>query len=144
MNHRKTNTSKKSLENKLYVACLWFVLIGGLFAWIYVKYLVPLFPKDSCFMYSYLGLYCPGCGGTRAVEMLFKGEFLKAFWYHPVVPYSVIMIVWFMVSQTLERIHVPCVKGLKFHEKYLWFMLILVLSNWILKNILLVGFQITL
>lgn len=38
---------------------------------------------SSCVLHDYLFLYCPMCGGTRAVEALLHLEFAKAFSYNP-------------------------------------------------------------
>lgn len=42
------------------------------------------------------GLPCPGCGGTRALYYLFKGNILISFQYHPVVIYGVLAYLHFM------------------------------------------------
>ena len=47
------------------------------------------------------GLYCPGCGGTRAVRALLSGHPVLSFLYHPVVPYMASVAVWAAVSWIL-------------------------------------------
>ena len=35
------------------------------------------------------GLYCPGCGGTRALRLLLKGDLIGSLVYHPLVAYMI-------------------------------------------------------
>lgn len=111
---------------------------------LYIKVLLPILPSMPCVFLQMLGLYCPGCGGTRAVQALLEGNFLLSLWYHPLVMYTVIVFGGFMLTNTLQKLHVPHVKGWKFHEWHLYVALILTIVNWILKNMLLLGFNITL
>lgn len=88
-----------------------------------------------CILYSLTGAYCPGCGGTRAVQLLFQGHLLKALIYHPLVFYTAVVGGWFMLSQTVERLSrhkLPI--GMKYHDNYLWAAIIIVIVNFILKN----------
>ena len=47
-------------------------------------------PLPPCAFHELTGLYCPGCGGTRAVRFLVRGNIEKSFIYNPVVLYTVI------------------------------------------------------
>ena len=93
---------------------------------------------------DYLGFYCPGCGGTRAVSALLTGHPLSATWYHPLVTYTVVIFGGFMLSQTLARLHIGGIKGWRFHEWHLYAAVGIMIGNFILKNILLLKFHITL
>ena len=44
------------------------------------------------------GLYCPGCGGTRALKAFLRGEFLTSFRYHPLILYCACVAMIFLVS----------------------------------------------
>lgn len=93
------------------------------------KFLLP------CILYTLTGVYCPGCGGTRAVQFLFQGHLLKALIYHPLVFYTAIVGGWFMLSQTIERLSMHKFPiGMKYHDNYLWAAIIIVIANFILKN----------
>ena len=46
-----------------------------------------------CLFHWITGLYCPGCGGTRAIGALLQGRLLKSFCYHTFVLYAVIAVM---------------------------------------------------
>ena len=98
-----------------------------------------------CLFHSLLGLYCPGCGGTRAVIALFQGRLLTSFYYHPIVLYSAVMGGWFLLSQTIERISRHRLRiGMKYRRMYLWLALVILFVNFTVKNMLLVIWKIDL
>ena len=49
-----------------------------------------------------------------------------------------------MLSQTLARLHIGRIKGWRFHEWHLYAAVGIMIGNFILKNILLLKFHITL
>lgn len=51
-----------------------------------------------CLFHEFTGLYCPGCGGTRAVKSLLHGNLILSFLYHPLVIYCGLVAVWFAVN----------------------------------------------
>ena len=57
-----------------------------------------------CILHYFTGLYCPGCGGTRAFIALIHGRFLKSLYYHPLVLYTVVCLVWYLLKQTIKVI----------------------------------------
>ena len=44
----------------------------------------------SCPFHVITGLYCPGCGGSRAVVALLTGHPAVSFLYHPLVPFGAV------------------------------------------------------
>ena len=94
-------------------------------------------------LHSLTGLYCPGCGGTRAVVFLLHGDFLHSLVYHPFVPYAFVLCTWFMISQTIERLSKGRLRiGMHFREVFLWIALAIIIINFIVKNAALLFFQI--
>ena len=134
---------KSSLESTLYKIGLILLPVGILGFLVYDKIVLRYFGGIPCVLYYFFGIYCPGCGGTRAVKALLDGAILQAVWYHPLVLYSVIVIGGFMLTHTLERIGVKGIKGWKFHSWYLYGALALLIMNFFVKNILLLCFHIT-
>lgn len=131
-------------ENMLYKLGWIFLVLGGVGWLFFKKVLMPLLPDMPCIFLQIAGIYCPGCGGTRAINALIKGQLLLSFWYHPLVLYTVFIFGGFMLTNTLQRLHVPGVKGWKFHPWYLYGALVVLGVNWVLKNVLLLGFGLVL
>ena len=116
-------------------------MAGALFYYV----LLPLLSLPPCVLYTYFGLYCPGCGGTRAFISLLHGHFLQSLWYHPLVPYSALLFGAFMFTQALARLtRFRYFHGLRFHNWYLYVALGIVGVNFILKNVLLLVWGIAL
>ena len=63
--------------------------------------MIRMWFKMPCLFQQMTGLYCPGCGGTRAVRALLAGLPFLSFLYHPVVPYMAVVAVWAVVFWTL-------------------------------------------
>lgn len=116
--------------------------IVGILLLLYIIYKtipLPFFQNTiPCVFHSLFGLYCPGCGGTRAVLLLLHGHLLHSFICHPLVPYAAIICGWFLLSQTIERISGHRIKiGMHYRDIYLWIALAIVIINFIVKNALL-------
>lgn len=111
--------------------------MGAVAAW---KWLFQM----PCLFHELTGLYCPGCGGTRAVRYLLQGEFWMSFRYHPFVLYGVCVIaveaVSFAAAKILRRPEVYVGR----ESLFLYVGLAIVLVNWIVKNLCLVVFGIDL
>ena len=137
----KMMEKQKSLEDELYFVGLVFLPVGILCAFVFVYLILPHLPEAPCLFWKYFGIYCPGCGGTRAVICLLHGRILQSAWYHPLVVYGVFMYAAFMISHTLYKLHI-IKKGMKFREGYMYGALFILVMNFLLKNILKFSFGI--
>lgn len=134
--------NKRTLEEQLYYIGLAFLILGGISVFIYLKIVVPNANLPQCVWWTVLGIYCPGCGGTRAFEALLQGHILQSLWYHPLVLYAAVLFGGFMLTHTMERLHIWRIKGWKFHNWYLYGALAIVVINFLVKNIALFCFDI--
>lgn len=104
MNCKKKNPAygKQTLplEKQLYLWGLAAPFLSFIAIWLHQKLLAPLFPFKGCIWDKMLGIYCPGCGGTRAVLALLQGKPLLSLWYHPFVLYAAVLYAGFMISHT--------------------------------------------
>ena len=126
----------KSLEDELFFIGLVSIAVGAVVWAVYYFRLRYLLPTIPCFFSNVLGFYCPGCGGTRAVYALVHGRFLKAVWYHPLVPYGAVIGGGFMLTQGLYRLGVKYIKPWKFHNWYLNGAVVIFVCNFLIKNLL--------
>ncbi len=94
-----------------------------------------------CAFHALTGLYCPGCGGTRAVRALLAGHPWLSLRFHPLVLPAAFVCAWFMVSQTVERVSRGRIRiGMHVRDAYIWLVLAVVVVNFLVKNlVLLIG-----
>lgn len=91
----------------------------------------------GCILYRLTGLYCPGCGATRALSAFLTGHPVRSFICHPVVDYVAVVGLWFLLSQTLERLsHGRLAVGVKYRDRYLWIVLFILILHCLVRNIL--------
>lgn len=88
------HTKKGCLEDYLYLTGWIFLVLGLTGSLVYLKAIVPILENTgyTCIVYRLFGIYCPGCGGTRALSALLQGHFLVSAWYHPLVIYTIIIL----------------------------------------------------
>lgn len=137
--------SREILEEQIYRVGLVFLVAVGAAIWFFYGAVLPNVEFPPCVVDSLLGVYCPGCGGTRAMYALLHGQLLQSLWYHPLVLYTVVIYGSFMLTHTLEKLTKgKLIRGLRFHNWYLYGAMIVVIVNCILKNLLRFGWNITL
>ncbi|PIF01541.1 MAG: hypothetical protein CR994_00730 [Maribacter sp.] len=85
-------------------------------------YMIP------CLNKKLFGIECPGCGGQRAISLLFKGEFADAFAMYPAI-FTIIPLLAFLLADSFFTI--------KHSNKIIITLMIssviLILGNYILK-----------
>lgn len=103
--------------------------------------LVQAFRELPCLFRLFTGLYCPGCGGTRAVKALLRGQIGMSLYYHPFVLY---LAVWIGFEVLVWLMH--CIRRWSgktdrwkegFFRRYRYWAiggLAVILLNWIIKN----------
>lgn len=136
----------KRLSRSCYYVCLGLWIIGltvyGILQALGISITkLSLYP---CVMLTLSGMYCPGCGGTRAVECLLEGRLLQSLIYHPLVPYTAVLTICCIFSHTLNLLTRGKVRAMRFRAIYLYVMLIILVVQWIGKNVLKLAFFIEL
>lgn len=88
-----------------------------------------------CPIKKFLGLYCPGCGVTRMLYSILKGQLYQAFRYNPLIFISLPFFVFYYIDH-LYSINKNKKKRLSFLEPSIWYFLIVIfLVYGILRNI---------
>lgn len=94
--------------------------------------------QSQCTFLKFFGWYCPGCGGTRAFKAFMHGKWMTSLYYHPFVPYSLILMIAYSVSNWMEKITKGKLKiRMHFQDWYLYAGLVIIIINFIIKNIFL-------
>ena len=125
-----------TLEDSLFKIGLFVLAVCCVAVSLYFGIILRKFEMPPCVLNTYLRIYCPGCGGTRAVDALLHGHILMSVWCHPIVLYTVIVFGGFMLTQSLERLGVRHIRGWKFHNWHLYGAVVIVVCNFLIKNLL--------
>ena len=91
-----------------------------------------------CLFQTLTGLYCPGCGGTRAIRSLLKGDLRMSFQYHPLVLYAVFVLFLEMILRAAVKRQKFSVEIRKADRIFILAGAAIVAANWIFKNYMLV------
>lgn len=92
-----------------------------------------------CSLHSMTGLYCPGCGGTRACYALMQGHILDSIILHPMVFYFVAGYVIYMLSHLLDILTGGKVRGCYFCPYYWYVGIGILLIQFVVKNVALMA-----
>lgn len=87
-----------------------------------------MYNAPKCLFHLVTGWYCPGCGGTRALYLFLTGHWMLSFCFHPLVLYTFFTFVYIGIRKICNH---------KYHPgaPLLWGALVLVLANFIIKNV---------
>lgn len=94
----------------------------------------------ACSFYRFTGLYCPGCGMTRAFFSVIRGNIPDAFSYNLLWPFITLLAAlpvyfWFCFLYSGKNPFNPVNRFLQRHSFLGWFVLVLFFSFWVLRNI---------
>ncbi len=122
-----------------YYVCLGIVAVSVILYAVLLIFDIPvtsIYPYP-CTLYAATNLYCPGCGGTRALAYLLKGDLVRSFIYHPVVLYTAVLVSCYIVSHTLNILTKGKIRAMQFRPGYFYIMIAIILIQCAIKNALL-------
>lgn len=90
----------------------------------------------ECSMKRLFGIPCPGCGGTRSLISLFRGDIVKSIYYNAFATYGCIVYLIYFISQTLQRCTRGRIQGIKFKVWYLYLGIVILVVQYVLKLII--------
>lgn len=134
---------EKSGDRELYPALL-IVLAAGLIIFAVWRYVLPAPAFPACWLFTRWHVYCPACGGTRAVMALAHGQIGQAFYWNPAVPTGAAFVAVYLLSQTTWRLRGRRGWVLRYSDRWLRAFLWLLALNCFARNLLWFGFGIAL
>ncbi|MBF0488068.1 MAG: DUF2752 domain-containing protein [Nitrospirae bacterium] len=107
------------------------LIVAAAAVYMYDPSLSGFYPK--CLFYKLTGLYCPGCGGTRALHQLLHGNYTAAFRLNPLI---VLALPFLAIGIILEIRVFSRPAWLSYqHTRYAWIVAVAIVLFWILRNI---------
>ena len=73
-------------------------------------------PSLPCGIHMVFHVYCPGCGGTRALTALLQGKILDSLGYNPMIILGIFLILYYELGVVITLLK-------KSGKKYLYFRL---------------------
>lgn len=94
-----------------------------------------------CSIHEFFHLYCPGCGGTRAVYEFLNFHWIRSFFTHPFVLFVAVILADYYIGAVITLIRN---NGKRYYYLRTWFCYValgIVILHTILRNVLLVYFH---
>lgn len=99
-----------------------------------------LFPP--CSLKNFFHLYCPGCGGTRALEHLLHLRLVQSLLCNPLVLFMAVCLIYYWFKTLIELIRQHGDAFFSIHLGFLWAFLIILVGFFLIRNFLLLKFGI--
>ena len=88
-----------------------------------------------CPIYTIVHVYCPGCGVTRMLGALLKGNFYQAFRYNPLVFMLLPFIIFYIVDLIHSKITKKELYTNRVNNKDFYVLIVILLIYGLLRNI---------
>lgn len=92
----------------------------------------------ECYIRTHFGIYCPGCGGTRAFLAIIHGHIIRSLQYNPIILLLIIDIILMKALNIIDKKNPNGRKILDYKIKYNVMLLILWVIYFIVRNYLLI------
>lgn len=121
-------------KTELQLLALYLFICVTVYLYVSGELLKSFFASAGCGLYSYTGLYCPACGGTRALTSLLSGDIAGALRYNllilllPVFACAGFILIYMLFKGR-------SVNDLQFNTLWAWGMLVLIFVYGIARNI---------
>jgi len=126
-------TCKRIIITNIIVAAL----VAG---FVLVTYLIKGIEGFECAFNKLTGLYCPGCGGTRAVYSILRLDIIGAMRYNITVPFGVFVYIYYNIRAFISGYKNDTEYFKKQKYPLCIALAIVLVANFILKNVLLLCF----
>lgn len=125
------------------IGIIMFALLFSI--WI-IDRIAPDFLKQStpsCFVRQHVGMYCTGCGATRAVLAVLRGNVLQSLYYNVAVMYVIVFYGAYVIRGWVYLLTKGKYKYMKFHVAYVFIGLGIVVLQAVVKNVALYVYHYT-
>lgn len=95
-----------------------------------------------CGLKSFFHLYCPGCGGTRALEHLLHFHLVESLLCNPLVLFMAFSLIYYWTKTLIELIRQRGDAFFSIHLGFLWAFLVIMVGFFLIRNFLLLEFGI--
>lgn len=103
----------------IYILRNWLIKLGTLF--------------PGCPSYTYLHVYCPGCGNTRSVQHLLTGDLIDSVRYNPVPLIGLVLAALFYI-EVITYVFGKHRKIVTRNQSFWWTFAILISLYFIVRN----------
>ena len=69
--------------------------------------LLDTIKNAGCTIKEHFHIYCPSCGGTRAIEALLKMQIWESILYNPVVILFILDLIIMLIVNVIEKLYPP-------------------------------------
>lgn len=94
-----------------------------------------------CPFHAITGLWCPGCGTTRAMHALVHGDLAAAFGFNPLMVLALPYLGYSAASYAIPGLGGRSLTSLLASPRFAWLALWTVLLYWLLRNVPLYPFS---
>jgi len=112
---------------------IWSTLaVGAVYLFIFEPGKTGFFP--ACPFRALTGFTCPGCGSTRGLHRLLHGDVVGAFEFNPLMVVALPFLLYALVRYTNAAVRGRPLKRHQLNTKYIWVLLVVIVSFWIFRN----------
>ena len=104
----------------------------AVFFFVFDPVTVWFFPR--CLFHTWTGLYCPGCGSSRAWHQLLHGHVLAALKFNALAVLVAPLVAGLWAGERLMR-HADRAIDRRFISVFLWSLAGAIVAFWLLRNI---------
>lgn len=129
------------VRRRLSALLIWLTLAAGTsYLFLFEPGKTGFFPV--CPFRTLTGFICPGCGSTRGLHRLLHGDVVGAFEFNPLLIVFLPFLVYALVRYTAAAVTGRPLRANRLNAKYIWMLLVVVMSFWVFRNTRLYPFPI--
>ena len=117
---------------KVLVILLPLVSIAAL--WLLAHFALKYVMLPECNFYNWTGLFCPGCGATRAAIALMNGDILLSLRQNALIVVLILVLAALYIELLLKVVFEKHFKSPILNLKFLWIFLILFAVYSVVRN----------